>query len=30
MKARGKNTGATTDLSAHHKEMRKMDAMEEK
>ena len=28
MEARGMNTGATTDLSAHHKEMRKMDAME--
>ena len=28
MKARGMNTGATTDLSDHHKEMRKMDAME--
>ena len=28
MEARGMNTGATRDLSAHHKEMRKMDAME--
>ena len=28
MEARGMNTGATSDLSAHHKEMRKMDAME--
>ena len=28
LKARGQNTSATTDLSAHHKEMRKMDAME--
>ena len=28
MEARGMDTGATTDLSAHHKEMRKMDAME--
>jgi len=28
MEARGMNTGATTDLSDHHKEMRKMGAME--
>ena len=28
IKARGQNTSATTDLSSHHKEMRKLDALE--
>jgi hypothetical protein len=28
LKARGQNTSATTDLSAHHKEMRRMNAMD--
>ena len=28
IKARGQNTGATTDLSVHQKEMRRMDAEE--
>ena len=28
MEVRGMNTGATSDLSSHHKEMRKMDALE--